>query len=274
MLLLNSSLEDGVCFIETAALDGEKNLKRKVSDELTVQMYSEMLGQYRGQLSCMKPNAQLYHFEGSMELGQARVKFNNGNSLLLRGAKLKNTKWVVGLVIYVGVDSKVMRNSDEPLLKQSQVERKVNLLLVLILCLQLSLALLCAVGDAVFYNLVFAEHAWYLSPPVAGSIYVEGVVAFFSHLVLFNTMIPISLVVSMEIIKFTQAYLISNDILMRSLTTRQGSKAFTSTLNEELGQIEYVFSDKTGTLTCNVMEFKLCLIGGELFGSKGVLSKE
>jgi P-type E1-E2 ATPase len=50
------------------------------------------------------------------------------------------------------------------------------------------------------------------------------------------------------------------------------AKAVTSTLNEELGQIEFIFSDKTGTLTCNKMEFKLCVIGDELYGDTSVLA--
>ena len=60
----------------------------------------------------MRPNSELYRFEGTMDLSGNIIKYNNANSLLLRGAKLKNTHWVIGLVVYVGEDSKVMRNSD------------------------------------------------------------------------------------------------------------------------------------------------------------------
>lgn len=66
----------------------------------------------------------------------------------------------------------------------------------------------------------------------------------------------------MEVVKFQQAHLINSDLDMYYPKTDTPALCRTSSLVEELGQIEYVFSDKTGTLTCNEMEFKCCSIAG------------
>ena len=70
------------------------------------------------------------------------------------------------------------------------------------------------------------------------------------------------LVVTMELVKFQQAQLINSDLDMYYPKTDTPALCRTSSLVEELGQIEYVFSDKTGTLTCNEMEFKMCTVAG------------
>ena len=88
-------------------------------------------------------------------------------------------------------------------------------------------------------------------------------ITFVSYFILLNTMIPISLIVSIEVIKSIQGYLISHDELMKA--NRGGdiisSRTFRSSLNEELGMVDYVFTDKTGTLTRNEMVMKELLIG-------------
>jgi phospholipid-transporting ATPase len=71
-----------------------------------------------------------------------------------------------------------------------------------------------------------------------------------------------SLIVTMEVVKYQQAALINSDLDMYYPRTDTPALARTSSLVEELGQIEYIFSDKTGTLTCNEMEFRQCTIAG------------
>src|SRR3989338_201112 len=85
-------------------------------------------------------------------------------------------------------------------------------------------------------------------------------------MILFNALVPISLYVTMEIVKVFHAYYINNDSKMYHSATNTPALARTSNLGEELGQIEYIFSDKTGTLTQNSMEFLKCSIGGETYG--------
>lgn len=83
-----------------------------------------------------------------------------------------------------------------------------------------------------------------------------------TFIILYNNLIPISLIVTMEVVKFQQAQFINSDLDMYYAKTDTPALCRTSSLVEELGQIEYVFSDKTGTLTCNEMEFRCCSIGG------------
>jgi phospholipid-transporting ATPase len=71
----------------------------------------------------------------------------------------------------------------------------------------------------------------------------------------------------MEIIKLAQSYLIKHDIMMYDKDTGF-STCRNSDLIEEMGQVEFIFSDKTGTLTCNVMEFKMCSINGVIYNGK------
>ena len=93
----------------------------------------------------------------------------------------------------------------------------------------------------------------------------HGYVDILTFIILYNNLIPISLIVTMEVVKFQQAQLINSDLDMYYAKTDTPALCRTSSLVEELGQIEYVFSDKTGTLTCNEMEFRFCSIAGTAY---------
>lgn len=98
-----------------------------------------------------------------------------------------------------------------------------------------------------------------LTKYVTAREFIEDMLTF---IILYNNLIPISLIVTMEVVKFQQAQLINSDLDMYYEKTDTPALCRTSSLVEELGQIEYVFSDKTGTLTRNEMEFRCCSIAG------------
>uniref|UniRef100_A0A8C5C7T3 Phospholipid-transporting ATPase n=1 Tax=Gadus morhua TaxID=8049 RepID=A0A8C5C7T3_GADMO len=260
LVLLSSSEPHAMCYIETSNLDGETNLKIRQGLQATGRLKDpESMSELSGQLECEGPNRHLYDFVGRIQLeGRCQVPVGS-DQLVLRGATLRNTQWVHGLVIYTGHDTKLMQNSTRPPLKLSSVERLTNRLILFLVGCLLLISLGCAAGQSLWKRL-HGDHAWYMDLNY-GSAANFGL-NFLTFIILFNNLIPISLLVTLEVIKFTQAYFINWDMDMHHEATDTWAVARTSNLNEELGQVKYIFSDKTGTLTCNVMQFKKCTIAG------------
>lgn len=208
------------------------------------------------------------------------------DQVLLRGAQVRNTPWLYGLTVFTGHETKLMRNAtcvvlfcSTPMLpsdvwssaapiKRTAVERQVNVQIVFLFILLLVLSIGSTVGSSI-RTWFFSNEQWYLfqASSLTGRAkqFVEDILTF---IILYNNLIPISLIVTMEIVKFQQAQLINSDLDMYYAKTDTPALCRTSSLVEELGQIEYVFSDKTGTLTCNEMEFRCCSIAGTAFSEE------
>uniref|UniRef100_A0A673BH02 Phospholipid-transporting ATPase n=1 Tax=Sphaeramia orbicularis TaxID=375764 RepID=A0A673BH02_9TELE len=248
LLPLSSYSEpQGMCYIETSNLDGETNLKIRQGLQMTADIKD---------IDSLIPNRHLYEFVGNIRLDGHRW-------ILLRGAQLRNTQWVHGVVVYTGHDTKLMQNSTRPPLKLSNVERITNFqILVLFGCL-LAISLVCSIGQTI-WKYQYGNDAWYMDLNYGGA--ANFGLNFLTFIILFNNLIPISLLVTLEVIKFIQAFFINWDTDMLYEPTNTPAMARTSNLNEELGQVKYIFSDKTGTLTCNVMQFKKCTIAGVAYG--------
>ena len=275
LILLTSSLENGVCYIQTSSLDGEKTLKPKNSIKETISLFDIRTIEDSDALSKMEINAQspdmnLYSFEGSLTLNGEKF-FLGPKQLLLRGSQLRNTKWVIGAVVYTGMDTKVMRNSEISKQKASELEKKTNKFIIFLLIFQIVCSTICALMNLAF-NITQLPKIPYIN--IEYSPVLEGFINFWSYILLFNTMLPISLIVSLEFVKIFQAYFIINDEYMYVKENQRYCKVVTASLNEELGQVEYIFSDKTGTLTCNKMEFKIAVIGNDIFGETKLHSED
>uniref|UniRef100_A0A674GA17 Phospholipid-transporting ATPase n=1 Tax=Taeniopygia guttata TaxID=59729 RepID=A0A674GA17_TAEGU len=272
MIIISTSEPQAMCYIETANLDGETNLKIRQGLSQTASLQSrEELMKVSGRIECEGPNRHLYDFTGNLRLdGQSPVPVGP-DQILLRGAQLRNTQWVLGIVVYTGHDTKLMQNSTKAPLKRSNVEKVTNMQILVLFCILLVMALVSSVG-ALLWNRTHGEVVWYLGSNKMLSVnFGYNLLTF---IILYNNLIPISLLVTLEVVKFTQALFINWDIDMYYPETDTPAMARTSNLNEELGQVKYLFSDKTGTLTCNIMNFKKCSIAGVTYGHFPELERE
>ncbi|XP_047532182.1 probable phospholipid-transporting ATPase IM isoform X4 [Vanessa tameamea] len=273
ILLLSSSEPNGLCYIETAELDGETNLKCRQCLLETAAMGQDdaQLGAFDGEIVCETPNNLLNKFDGTLSWRDQHFSLDN-DKILLRGCVLRNTSWCYGVVVFAGKDTKLMQNSGKTKFKRTSIDRLLNFLIIGIVLFLLSMCVFCTVACGVWEWLVGRYFQVYLpwdtlvpAEPASGAI-VIALLVFFSYAIVMNTVVPISLYVSVEVIRFAQSFLINWDEKMYYEKTGTAAKARTTTLNEELGQIQYVFSDKTGTLTQNIMTFNKCSIGGLCYG--------
>ncbi|XP_026422131.1 probable phospholipid-transporting ATPase 4 [Papaver somniferum] len=271
LLLLSSSYEDGICYVETMNLDGETNLKIKRALEATLHLDEDgSFAGFTGTVRCEDPNPSLYTFVGNLEYDHQTYALDP-SQILLRDSKLRNTPFVYGVVIFTGHESKVMQNSTKSPSKRSTIERKMDYIIYFLFTLLVVISFISSIGFAVNTKFHMPDW-WYMRPQQATKYYnpseatVSGIYHLVTALILYGYLIPISLYVSIEVVKVMQASFINQDLHMYDEETGETANARTSNLNEELGQVDTILTDKTGTLTCNQMDFLKCSIAGVSYG--------
>ncbi|KAJ8277203.1 hypothetical protein GJAV_G00072540 [Gymnothorax javanicus] len=250
-------------------LDGETNLKTHFAvPETAVSQSVSRLEALVAVVECQQPEADLYRFVGRITVtqqGEEIVRPLGPENLLLRGARLKNTKEIFGVAVYTGMESKMALNYKCKSQKRSAVEKSMNTFLIMYLGILLLEAVLSTIlkyawqaegrWDEPFYNHKTEQER-------NSSQILKFISDFLAFLVLYNFIIPISLYVTVEMQKFLGSFFIGWDLDLYHEESDQKAQVNTSDLNEELGQVEYVFTDKTGTLTENEMQFRECSING------------
>ncbi|XP_020590039.1 phospholipid-transporting ATPase 1-like [Phalaenopsis equestris] len=279
MVLLGTSDPNGVAFVQTMNLDGESNLKTRYARLETTPMCAEV-GSYSGIIRCEQPNKNIYEFTANMEYNGHKISLGPSN-IILRGCQVKNTTWIIGVVVYAGQETKAMLNSAISPSKRSKLESYMNRET---LWLSIFLFAMCAVV-ALGMGLWLKDHEPQLdSLPYYRRRYItngrengkyfkfygipmEIFFSFLSSVIVFQIMIPISLYITMELVRLGQSYFMIEDAQMYDGNSGSRFQCRSLNINEDLGQIRYIFSDKTGTLTENKMEFQRASVYGRDYGT-------
>ncbi|KIM27890.1 hypothetical protein M408DRAFT_329812 [Serendipita vermifera MAFF 305830] len=288
IVVLSTSDADGLCYVETKNLDGETNLKPRKSLQATSSMVSEEDAEHASFLiDSEPPHANLYLYNGVLRyqsreepeseaapisrdmLGTGPIKMEpvTINNLLLRGCIVRNTSWIIGLVVFTGADTKIMLNGGDTPSKRSKIEKETNFNVIMNFLILLAMCITTAIVSGYFQLLTNTSADFYeVGSQPSSSVVINSLITFCSCLIAFQNIVPISLYISIEIVKTIQAYFISQDVDMYYKPYDTACVPKTWNISDDLGQIEYIFSDKTGTLTQNVMEFQKCSVNGVTYG--------
>ena len=278
IVVLSTSDPDGGCYVETKNLDGETNLKPRQSLHCGRQVrHARDCEKAEFLIESEAPQQNLYSYNAAIHWDQRDPEFPDGprkemvepitiNNLLLRGCSLRNTEWVLGVVIFTGGETKIMLNSGATPTKRPQLAKDLNWNVIYNFIILFFMCLVSGIVNGVVWggshqSLNYFDYGAYGSTPA-----VTGIITFWVAVILFQNLVPISLYISLEIVRTCQAVFIHSDLFMYYDKLGIACVPKTWNISDDVGQIEYIFSDKTGTLTQNVMEFKKCTINGVAYG--------
>ena len=279
IILIDTSFPEGICYVETSSLDGEKNLKLKVTNKYTLGFINKDIIKnktiqnviksdkyfFNGFIRINVPNANLNYINGTfhpkfkkMDIDIDQDIIISNKEFILKGSVLKNTNWIIGVVAYTGMNNKIILNSKKPRIKMSKIAKKLNLYLLFVFVL----LIFCCVICSIIHHLKYEKFKKFYKTTILIKTHsiTESVIIFFTYFLLLNTFIPISLIVTIEIVKMMQGIFIKWDILLYSKWRKFFCSVKGFSIIEELGDVNFIFSDKTGTLTKNQLQFKYCII--------------
>lgn len=278
LVIISTSDPDGACYIETKNLDGETNLKvRQALQSGTRVRHAKDCEKAEFYIESEGPSPNLYSYSAVARWQQTDSKDPDGplvdkvepvgiNNMLLRGCSLKNTEWVLGVVVFTGAESKIMLNSGITPSKRAFLARDLNWNVIYNFIILFVMCLVSGLVQGITWSQDNNTSDFFEFGSIGGNPPLDGFVTFWSAIILFQNLVPISLYITLEIIRSLQAFFIYSDTFMYYEKLDYPCTPKSWNISDDLGQIEYIFSDKTGTLTQNLMEFKKCTINGVAYG--------
>ena len=257
IILLHADSNGGTAYVETMALDGETNLKHKRPPPAlgpcgTIQQLADC----HATAVTEDPNKDLYEFNGRLLINEKTTPLTM-NDVIYRGSVIRNTGTAIGLVINTGEECKIRMNANHhPTAKKPRMEKYANRIVIGLVIYVLFLTIGCSIGNLLWHNST-EKRSWYLS---GATVSARDIIIGFA--IEFNNIIPLALYISLEIVRLAQMWYLNNDAEMYDEASDTPMRCNTNTIIENLGQVSIVLSDKTGTLTDNVMTFRKLSVAG------------
>lgn len=278
VIILSTSDPDGSCYVETKNLDGETNLKVRSALRCGRSIkHARDCERAQFVIDSEAPQPNLYKYNGAIKWRQRLPHDPDGEprdmsepisieNVLLRGCNLRNTEWALGIVVFTGHDTKIMMNAGITPSKRARIAREMNFTVICNFGILLVMCLISAIASGVAWSKTDASLSWFDFGSIGGSAPLSGFITFWAALIVYQNLVPISLYISLEIVRTLQAIFIYSDVEMYYEKLDQPCIPKSWNISDDVGQIEYIFSDKTGTLTQNVMEFKKATVNGQPYG--------
>ncbi|POR32565.1 Phospholipid-transporting ATPase, partial [Tolypocladium paradoxum] len=278
VIILSTSDPDGACYVETKNLDGETNLKvRQALRCGRTLRHARDCERAEFRIESEPPQPNLYKYNGAIRWSQTVPGYPDDepedmtepitiDNLLLRGCNLRNTDWVLGVVVFTGHDTKIMMNAGITPSKRARIAREMNFNVICNFGILLVMCLLASIVNGVAWAKTDASLYFFEFGSIGGNAPMSGFITFWAAIIVFQNLVPISLYITLEIVRTLQAIFIFSDVEMYYEKIDQPCIPKSWNISDDVGQIEYIFSDKTGTLTQNVMEFKKATINGQPYG--------
>ncbi|KAI8558558.1 hypothetical protein RHMOL_Rhmol04G0104100 [Rhododendron molle] len=273
LVLVGTSDPQGLCYVETSALDGETDLKTRVIPAACMGIDVELLHKVKGVIECPNPDKDIRRFDANLRLFPPFIDNDlcplTIKNTILQSCYLRNTEWACGVAVYTGKfcnETKLAMSRGVPEPKLTAMDMMIDKLTGAIFIFQIVIVIVLGIAGNVWKD-TEARKQWYVQYPSEGPWYELLVIPLRFEL-LCSIMIPISIKVSLDLVKSMYAKFIDWDNEMFDIETGTRAHAANTAISEDLGQVEYILTDKTGTLTENKMVFKRCFIGGIFYGNE------